>query len=162
MEIEHDTLGVNGCQLNEVELDEREAEEQAVELPAQAPLASVGPGPSWLRLAYAVEFLVALIAIISVWGEVAGEAHLDLMPWHIKLICIVGFAWCSVRFTASMVERPKFWTGRTIGWLACVLLCCIAMAGITYYYHLQEEPDEVDQDSSTASRSISDPRTFAG
>src|ERR1700733_11278595 len=73
----------------------------------QTPIAAV---PSWLRLAYALEFLIALIAIISVWSEIGGEGHLDLMPWYVKLACIVGLAWCSVRFTAGIVEQQKVWT----------------------------------------------------
>ena len=107
--------------------------------------------PSWLRLAYAVEFLVALIAILSVWSEVGGQGHLDLMPWHIKLACILGLAWCCVRFTAGMVEQKTVWTRRTIGWFAAILLFGIAMVGITYYYHLHEEPEDGDEDTTAAS-----------
>jgi len=104
--------------------------------------------PSWLRLAYALEFLIAVIAIISGWSEIGGEGHLDLMPWYIKLGCILGLAWCCVRFTAGLVEQQKVWTRRTLGWFAGILLFCIAMGGITYYYHLHEEPDNGDEDTT--------------
>jgi hypothetical protein len=110
--------------------------------------------PSFLRLAYAVEFLIALIAIISLWSEVGG-GHLDLMPWHIKLGCILGLAWCCVRFTASLVEQPRVWTGRAIGWFAGILLFCLLMGGITYYYHLHEEQDNGDEDTTAAAVNIS-------
>jgi hypothetical protein len=106
--------------------------------------------PSWLRLAYAVEFLIALIAILSVWGEVGGQGHLDLIPWHIKLTCLLGLAWCLVRFTAGMVEQKQVWTRRTIGWFAGILLFGIAMGGITYYYHLHEEPEDGGDEDTTA------------
>ena len=127
--------------------------EESPELPVMAPV-SPAPGasalssvnPSWLRLAYAVEFLIALIAIISLWSEVGGEGHLDLMPWYTKLGCIAGLAWCCVRFTAGLVEQPSVWTRRTISWFAGILLFCIAMGGITYYYHLHEDPDDQDDD----------------
>jgi hypothetical protein len=118
---------------------------------------ALSPSPSnplWLRLAYALEFLVALIAIVSMWSEIGGEAHLDLMPWYIKLSCIVGLAWCSVRFTAGLVENPSVWSSRTIGWLIGILLFCLLMGGITYYYHLHEEPDEGDDDSTATSVNI--------
>jgi hypothetical protein len=109
---------------------------------------------SWLRLAYAVEFFIALIAIISLWSEIGGEGHLDLMPWYVKLGCILGLAWCCVRFTASLVEEQRVWTGRTIGWLAGILLFCLIMGGITYYYHLHEESDGGDEDTTAAAMKI--------
>ena len=107
--------------------------------------------PSWMRLAYAIEFLVALIAILSVWSEVGGQGHLDLMPWHIKLACVFGLAWCSVRFTAGIVEQKNVWTRRTIAWFVGILLFGIAMGGITYYYHLHEGPEDEDDDTTAAS-----------
>jgi hypothetical protein len=124
--------------------------------------APVAPGPRWLRLAYALEFLIALVAIISLWSEIGGEAHLDLMPWYIKLACILGLAWCCVRFTASIVEQQEVWTRRTISWFAGILLFCVAMGGITYYYHLHEEPDQGDEDTTAAAAAVSirSPGTF--
>jgi hypothetical protein len=119
-----------------------------------APLASP---PSWLRLAYTFEFLIALIAIISLWSEIGGEGHLDLMPWYTKLVCVLGLAWCCVRFTASIVEQQEFWTRRTIIWFASILLFGVAMGAITYYYHLHEQPDEGDEDTTTAAVSITAP-----
>jgi hypothetical protein len=140
--------------MNESEVDE------GFELPAQASAApepsspsSLGPSrlnPSWLRLAYALQFLIALIAIISMWSEIGGEGHLDLMPWYTKLGCILGLAWCCVRFTAGIVEQQKIWTRRTVGWFAGILLFCIAMGAITYYYHLHEEQDDGDDDTTAA------------
>jgi hypothetical protein len=136
--------------------------ELAVELLPLPPPAPEGPpapvfAASWLRLAYAVEFLVALVAILNVWSEVGGQGHLDLMPWYIKLACIVGLAWCCVRFTAGLVEQSKVWTRRTIAWFAGILLVGIAMGGITYYYHLHEEPEDDDQDTTAASLRIATP-----
>jgi hypothetical protein len=145
-------------------LPELTAELLSVEPPAPEETGE-GPGPpvvaaSWLRLAYAVEFLVALIAILNVWSEVGGQGHLDLMPWHIKLTCIVGLAWCCVKFTAGIVEQNKVWTGRTVAWFAGILLFSVAMGGITYYYHLHEEPQDDDEDTSAASVRIATPGVF--
>lgn len=109
-----------------------------------------GPNASWLRLAYALEFLIAILAIVTLWSEVGGEGHLDLMPWYIKLVCIGGLAWSCVRFTAALVERQEVWTARTLGWLGCILLFFIAMGLITYYYHLHEEQDDGDDDTAAA------------
>src|SRR3984885_9681510 len=118
-----------------------------VEAPAPSPYSL---NPSWLRLAYALEFFVALIAIISLWSEVGGEGHLDLMPWYTKLGCILGLAWCFVRFSASLVEQQRVWPGRTIRWFVGILLFCLLMGGITYYYHLHEEQDDGDDNSAAA------------
>ena len=41
--------------------------------------------PNLLRLAYVSEFLLALLAILSLWSEVGGQGPLDLMPWYTKL-----------------------------------------------------------------------------
>jgi hypothetical protein len=135
-------------------------EEAAV--PQEVPASDDGPapqwtGPAWQRLAYAVEFLVALVAILNVWSEIGGQGHLDLMPWHIKLVCILGLAWCCVRFTASIVEQSKVWTGRTVAWFAGILLFGVAMGAITYYYHLHEEPQDDDEDTTAASVRITKP-----
>jgi hypothetical protein len=139
--------------------------ELTAELLVETPLPEAAPapewrGPVWLRLAYAVEFLVALIAILNVWSEIGGQGHLDLMPWYIKLVCILGLAWCCVRFTASIVEQPKVWTGRTVAWSAGILLFGVAMGGITYYYHLHEEPEDEDEDTTAASIRIATPGVF--
>ena len=137
---------------------------------ASPPPVSLGPSPaslsqaslnqSWLRLAYAVEFFIALIAIISLWSEIGGEGHLDLMPWYVKLGCILGLAWCCVRFTASLVEQQAVWTGRTIRWFVGILLFCLIMGGITYYYHLHEESDNGDEDTTAAAVRIDNLGTF--
>jgi hypothetical protein len=153
--------------MNQSEVDEgfevpkRELLPAPGESGAAAPQGPSSLNPSWLRLAYALEFLIALIAIINLWSEIGGEGHLDLMPWYTKLGCIVGLAWCAVRFTAAIVEQPKVWTRRTLGWFAGILLFSIAMAGITYYYHLHEEQDDGDDDTTAAARSANSVRQFS-
>jgi hypothetical protein len=144
--------------MNESDVDE------GLELPAEASPAPepsspsfLGPSrlnPSWLRLAYALEFFIALIAIISMWSEVGGEGHLDLMPWYTKLVCIAGLASCCVGFTAGIVAQQKIWTRRSAGWFAGILLFCMAMGAITYYYHLHEEQDDGDDDTAAAAVTI--------
>ncbi len=126
-------------------------------IPSSVAPSSLNPSAyaSWLRLAYALEFLIALIAIISLWSEIGGEGHLDLMPWYTKLGCILGLAWCCVRFTAGIVEQQKFWTHRSLRWFAGILLFCIAMAGITYYYHLHEDPDDENENNTAPAVNIS-------
>jgi len=144
-------------------IEEPKAEELAPELTSEAvPAEDAGgvPGwevPAWMRLAYAMEFLLALIAIIVLWSEVAGQGHMDLLPWYSKLSCVLAFAWCCVRFTAGIVEQQQTWNRRSIGWFVGIILVGITMAGITFYYHLHEVPDETDSDDTTSTSVIADP-----
>jgi hypothetical protein len=125
-------------------LPERVAEGAPEEIPQPAPAR-----PNWLRLAYSVEFLLALLAILTLWSEVGGQGHLDMMPWYTKLLCVLASAWCCVRLSAGMVEHPRAWNRRTLAWLAGLVVMSIVMAGITFYYHLHEESDQPDSDDTT-------------
>ena len=135
-------------------LEIAKSEEVIPESPAtdapEALQASPPQAPSWLRLAYSFEFLIALLIVFTVWSEVGGQSHLDMMPWYIKLSCGLAMAWCSIRFTAGLVEEQKVWNRRSGRWFIGLLLIATMMAGITYYYHLQETQDEQDGDDTTA------------
>ena len=54
-----------------------------------------------LRLAYATQFLIALIAVFVLWSQVGGQSHLDLMPWYLKLCLGAGAAFAAVRASAA-------------------------------------------------------------
>ena len=131
----------------EVQLDESQ-HLLSEDRPEVTGLPSIAPNRAWFRLAYVCEFLLAVIAAILLWSEVGGQGHLDLMPWWAKLGCVFGWAWCTVRFTAAIVEEPGVWTGRSVRWLTGVLLFSILVAGITFYYHLHEQSDEGDDDTA--------------
>src|SRR5260370_36678805 len=79
-------------------------------------------GPPWMRLAYAIEFLLALIAIVILWSEVGGQGHMDLFPWYPKLSCVLAEAWCCMRFTAALADQPQASRRPPIGWLAAIIL----------------------------------------
>lgn len=140
-------------------LEEPRTEEALPELPPDAvpeetQKAPAWEGPSWLRMAYALEFLLAMLAIFTVWSEVGGQGHMDLLPWYIKLGCSLSLAWCSVRFTAAIVEHERAWNQHTAVWFIGMILVAIAMGGITYYYHLHEVPDEPDNEDNTSTSII--------
>lgn len=151
-------------------VEESKAEEVFREFAASAepePISAAAPAqpspcqpfpyqPSWLRLAYCAEFLLALLTVFTVWSEVGGQGHLDLMPWYAKFILAFGVSWCGVRFTAAIVEQPRVWNRRAVGWLVAIIALCAVMAAITYYYHLHEDQDEPDSEdtTSTAMRNI--------
>ncbi len=125
--------------------DEIEASFPVVVPPELPPLPA---HPKWLRLAYCAEFLLALQVILSLWLEVGGAGHLDLMPWYVKLIGISGLAWCVVRLSAALVEQSK---AATRWWLTAVLLIGAALGLITYYYHLHENGDTEGEESAQLS-----------
>jgi hypothetical protein len=152
-------------QLEQTEVEEKLPEVGLDGAMEAAPAQPAAAGVHWLRLAYSFEFLIAVVAILALWSEVGGQGHLDLMAWHIKLACVLSLAWCSVRFTASIVERPKVWNSRSTGWFLGMIALVIAMAAITYYYHLHEEPDQdTDEPSPTANvqRGPVSPPSMAG
>ncbi len=123
---------------------------------APAPPRKVPPehGPAWLRLAYSFEFLIALLVIFTLWSEIGGQGHLDLMPWYIKLVCGVSMACCCIRFTAGLVEEPRAWNFRSARWLGGLIAIAIVMSGITYYYHLHEAQDDQDSDDNNTATSV--------
>ena len=108
------------------------------------------PTPT-LRLAYATEFLIALIAVFVLWSQVGGQSHLDLMPWHVKLGLGVGAAFAVVKASAAAVSHEHAWNGRTLKWFGILLLLLLGCGLASYYCHLYLEDNSDDQpDSPTA------------
>jgi hypothetical protein len=130
-----------------VKVPEQLAESKFEETPAVEGL-ELPSEPAWLRLAYAFEFLLAMLVVGVSWSEIGGEGHMDLMPWYIKLVCITMLAWCSVRFTAALVENRRAWNRHSRLWFCAVLLVIATMSCVTYYYHLHEPTDEPDSDEA--------------
>lgn len=96
------------------------------------------------RLLYIIEFFLALLAIFTVWSQVGGQAHLDLMPWHLKLALSLAMAAAAVKATAAAVTAHRAWNRLAIAWLAVVVLLGVIMGMITYYYHVTEPRDDDD------------------
>ena len=99
-----------------------------------------------LRLAYATQFLLALIAVFLLWSEVGGQSHLDLMPWYLKLGLGGGAAFAVVKATAAAVSGQGAWNARTLRWLGILLVLLIGCGLSSYYVHLYGEEDEDEQD----------------
>jgi hypothetical protein len=97
--------------------------------------------PNLLRLAYMLEFLVALVAVFEAWSQVGGQGHLDLMPWYTKLGLAFGLALVTVAGTVAAVSHERAWNAKTLACVALALLIAGGMAGVTYYYHVHENDD---------------------
>jgi peptidoglycan/LPS O-acetylase OafA/YrhL len=100
-----------------------------------------------LRIAYVCEFLLALLAISVVWGQVGGQDHLDLMPWYSKLVLTFALALTIVLGTVAAVSRERAWNGIAVACVVIAILIACAMGAVTYYYHLHE--DDQDGENST-------------
>ena len=100
------------------------------------------------RLFYAIEFLIALIATYTVWSQVGGQGHLDMMAWYWKMGLGVGIAFATVKATAAAVGGARTWNGRTLRWVSIILALAMACGAVTYYYHLTEPPDEDEEDTA--------------
>jgi hypothetical protein len=100
-----------------------------------------------LRLVYIGEFLIAIMAILSLWSQVGGQSHLDLMPWYLKMVLTCGLALITVMGTAAAVSHSDGWNAKTIAFVILGLLIACAMAVATYYYHLHENDEDDEQDT---------------
>jgi hypothetical protein len=100
----------------------------------------------FLRPLLIVEFLIAIEAIFTVWSEVGGQYHLDLMFWPWKLGIGAACAGLIVGITANLVQNDGQITRRAL-WFCSLLIAVIITAGVvTYYYHLNEPVDQQDED----------------
>ncbi len=103
-----------------------------------------------LRLAYAALFLIALIAVFTLWSQVGGQSHLDLMPWYLKLGLGAGAAFAVVKATAAAVTGSRTWNAGTLKWFGILLLLLTGCGLASYYCHLYLESDEEDQPDDNA------------
>jgi hypothetical protein len=101
-----------------------------------------------IRLLYIFEFLVALIAVFTLWSPVGGQGHLDMMAWWWKLGLGAGTAFAVVKLTAAAVESEDPWHTRSVRWFLLMLALLGGCAAVTYYYHVNEPPEE-DQEEDT-------------
>jgi hypothetical protein len=107
-----------------------------------------------LRPLLIVEFLIALEAIFTMWSEVGGQYHLDLMFWPWKLGLASASAGLIVAITANLVRNDGQVTRRAVTFFFSLLLIFMVAGMVTYYYHLHEPTDQ-DQDDDDAPARIS-------
>jgi hypothetical protein len=101
-----------------------------------------------LRLAYACEFLLALVAIYTAWSEIGGQGALDLMHWGWKLGFGVALACAFVGLTAALVSEEPWLSMRGARWMAAILALLVGMSTVTYYYSLEEDNNDSDDNST--------------
>jgi hypothetical protein len=108
--------------------------------------------PKYLRLAYLVEFFVAVLAIFTAWSEIGGQAALDLMPWGWKAGLGLGLSAAAVGYTSAAVNEETRWNARTAKWLSLICAIVLGMGLVTYFYVLQEDSTDTtgDQENVTS------------
>lgn len=106
------------------------------------------------RLLAAAVFLLAIPAVFTLWSQVGGQYHLDLMFWPWKLGLGVAAAGLVASIAASLAREDGTFTRGVL--MRCSLLIVIAvLAGVvTYYYHLNEPQDQEDDDDPQQSTQL--------
>ncbi len=109
-----------------------------------------------VRLAYAIEFMIAIVAVYTLWSQVAGQGHVDLVPWYWKLPLGLLASFASVRATIAAVSQERGWNARTLRWLALLAAMLVGCAMISYYAHLywEEEEEDVQEESQPQSAAM--------
>ena len=109
-----------------------------------------------LRLAYIAIFLLSLIAVFTLWSQVGGQGHLDLVPWSVKLALGAGAAYAITRASSSAVKGEHGWNSQSVKWaglaLATLFLC--GMASFYAHNNLEDTGDEEDQSDATVSSAV--------
>lgn len=106
-----------------------------------------------LRVLFAVEFLVALMAAVTLWAQVGGQSHLDLVYWAWKLGIGVGVAAIAVGITVALVNSNGRVT-RGVVLQGLMLLVLMTAAGLLSYQAHLNEPDDDDDDDASAVQTV--------
>ncbi len=101
-----------------------------------------------LRPLLVVESLIAIVAVFTLWGQVGGQYHLDLMFWAWKLGIGLAAAGLIVAITAALVKSGGAITRGVLLRSSLLLIVAVLAGVVTYYYHLNE-PQDSDSDDDT-------------
>jgi len=108
--------------------------------------------PKLLRIVYIAVFLLALVAVYTVWSQVGGQGHLDQMAWYLKGPIGIVMAYAIMRATAAAAAEDRGWNSRALRWTGIVALLAAAAGAVTYYTHLYEPADEDTDEQTTTSQ----------
>ena len=103
-----------------------------------------------VRLAYITLFLIALFTVFTLWSQVGGQSHLDLVPWSVKLVLGIGAAFAIVRAAAAAVAGERGWNTQSVKWLGLVLATLVLCGMASYYAHANFEDTGDESDSGDA------------
>lgn len=92
-----------------------------------------------------------MIAIFTAWSEIGGQSALDLMYWGWKLGLSVSLAAAIVAYTAALLSEQSVWSLRSARWLSLIIILLLAIGIVTYYYALQVDNGDTDENSGNVS-----------
>jgi len=101
-----------------------------------------------LRFGYICEFLLAIVAIFTAWPEIGGQAAWDLMHWGWKLGLGITLALSFVALTIALLTEDALLSLRAARWLGIIIVLLAGMGTVTYYYSLQEDSGDSDENST--------------
>jgi hypothetical protein len=105
-----------------------------------------------LRPFIIVEFLIAIQAVFTFWSEVGGQYHLDLMFWPWKFGLSIAASGLIVAITSSLVQNNGAITRLALTLCSFLILVVVVAGMVTYFYHLNEPPEQDDQTDEAPAR----------
>jgi hypothetical protein len=78
--------------------------------------------PNTARIVFVLEFLVAIVAVLTTWGHLAGQDRIELVPWFWKLLLVASLAFAIVQATAAAAKEENAWNSKTMGWVTTVVV----------------------------------------
>lgn len=94
------------------------------------------------RLGAGLIFLAAFVAVTVGWRLIGGASHFEMTAWYLKCGLCLGWAAAVTGAVNRAMREREAWRGSARRWIAHAILISIAMGCVTYYYHLQEPPEE--------------------
>jgi hypothetical protein len=107
-----------------------------------------------LRLAYATQFLIALMAICMLWIEVGGQGHFEALPWYTTAGLIAGASFAAVKATAEAVSHETVWHGGTLKWCAILVILLVGCGMASLYSHNYLESEDPEEGETITSSLI--------
>jgi hypothetical protein len=115
-----------------------------------------------LRLAYVALFLIALVAVFTLWSQVGGQDHLDLISWYWKLGLGAGAAFAIAQSAAAAVSGARAWNARSVKWLLVAVALLVGCGIASWYAHVYYEDDDQDNQGGAASPAVAVTRGYRG
>lgn len=110
--------------------------------------------PRPLRIAYFIEFLMALVAFFEGWSQVGGQGSIDNMPWWLKLLFALSFAFVTVRVTMAAVANDPSPSVPLLRWAMAMLLLLLLLAYTTSSFQPADQTSDESDDPVTTSASF--------